>query len=375
MSGQAYARFVRALLLVIAVLNVLACGGSYTDGPVTHGYYMIPGLLPDGIQPQLLAVDRNNPEQLLFTAEYGNDNITGWRITLLEDGFYHISSSRVQDEPLVLGLVNDGVYDRLAMTEPSDFSGQKWQITHSENRSCRFSTELLGPGIALTVSNDTQPAQLTMMPVSNLPGQNWLLDSFGGGGIVPPPEALAACDNDVSSSTYDGVSIGNTYFDVSSGLLADSGQPSYLDIDPAMGPGNPDLSLATYPFHDWAFKSLDDGYYQISVSAGRGSSALGTIDNGEYGGARLTMTAPQDIDGQKWQVSHLENGYCRLTSKLLGSDVALSVVNDSESPRLAMAPVSDSSDQNWRLDLHLQIGVDEQLLRCDDDPINPIANP
>lgn len=192
--------FLRGLFLIAATLSMLACSEDYSSdrGPFSAGFYMIPeSRADDGNGFRLLAVELNRPEMLTFTTERNDDSY--WVITSHEDGYYQISNnvSGIQDGLLALGVVNDGVFDRLAMTEISGYSGQKWKFTHLENGYCRLTTELLGPEMALTVVDDGESAQLSMASVSTDSAQHWRLDSFSGRGVLID-RLVEGCDDDLS---------------------------------------------------------------------------------------------------------------------------------------------------------------------------------
>ena len=194
--------------MVASAVSVLACSEAEkpTESPREPGsysgnFFIIPELLTDSGQPLWLAVERSNPELLTFATErFDTDLEEFWVITPLGDEFYQISNYGVRpaDEAYALGVVDDGVYDQVAMSRIGDFvgdsGGDKWHLTHLENGYCRLTTELLGLEMALTVVNDTPSFRLAMAPVSNDPGQHWRLEFSATHGILNDP-LLMMCDD------------------------------------------------------------------------------------------------------------------------------------------------------------------------------------
>ena len=168
-------------------------------------------------------------------------------------------------------------------------------------------------------------------------------------------------------------------------LLADSGQPLWLAADRfnpevlAFTTKRPDRDLEEF----WEIMPIGDigeGFYQISNNGSpQGEAfALGVVDDGVYDqvvmsgigefGGTGDISSLGDISGYKWRFTHLENGYCRLTTEFLGLEMALTVVNYTPSLRLAIAPVSNDPGQHWRLEFFASYGMltDSRLRMCGD---------
>lgn len=195
------------------------------------------------------------------------------------------------------------------------------------------------------------------------------ISTFPGLLLVIAVLTLLACNDDDREDTFPREPSGQ--FHMIPELLTDSDQPLLLAVDRT----DPELlAFATERIDNdldlrWNITSLGDGFYQILNSGmPQGEAfALSIVDDGVYD--QVVMSEVTDFSGQQWQFTLLENGYCRLTTELLGLDIALTVVNDTPLSRLTMESVSNDPGQHWRLDYSAVHGIlnDLSLRMCDDD--------
>lgn len=99
----------------------------------------------------------------------------------------------------------------------------------------------------------------------------------------------------------------------------------------------------------WSVELISDNTFRIYNRALGPGFSLDSVNDGIF--ESLTMASTADVSGQLWQISTLENGYCRLTNQFLGSEIALDVTSDRpEGQTITMRPVDNVSGQHWRIE-------------------------
>ncbi len=102
-----------------------------------------------------------------------------WTIVGTVRGFYTIYN-QLTGEDLVLGVVDDGVFNRVEMQAREETSAQRWDLVTVGDGMCQFHTELLGETMVLTA---TTPGAANSVEIQQLiadsASQRWNLDQLG----------------------------------------------------------------------------------------------------------------------------------------------------------------------------------------------------
>ena len=114
----------------------------------------------------------------------------------------------------------------------------------------------------------------------------------------------------------------------------------------------------------WSLTAHGDGLFRI-MNASKGDKSSLTVD-GTAADHTIQMSESVDDNSQLWRVQPLDNGFCRLTSQLLGTELSLDIINEATPRQVFMAASGNFSGQNWKLTTDSTQEQDPTLARCTD---------
>jgi len=112
----------------------------------------------------------------------------------------------------------------------------------------------------------------------------------------------------------------------------------------------------------WLVEANNDGLYTISSLDNASQLYLGV--GGEGSSVELLLTTQSSSEALLWQITPLDNGYCRLSPLLLGSGQSLDIVNNSEDNILKFDTSLNVTGQQWKIEKVSGNFEDENLNQC-----------
>lgn len=91
-----------------------------------------------------------------------------------------------------------------------------------------------------------------------------------------------------------------------------------------------------------------DGYYRLTTKWLGAEKSLDVINDGTNSNVRLAAT--QETVGQRWKFTPVGDGYFRITSEWLGDDRALEVAGDAKRDKVRLGAKANISGQLWKIE-------------------------
>ena len=327
-----------------SVVTTMAVARSPLD---TSIYYR---LTNDFTGPTKALDVRNDGQGRLQMADLGNYSGQFWHLTVLAPGKYALSTKFLGDNQ-ALDVINDaGTESRsLHLTEKGNYSGQFWTLTPWGDGSYRLTNDFTGPNWHLDVYSNTQEAFLGDGDHS---GQHWHLaaevPTGDGMHFYPSLKAVAILYINLGTVVTT-IAVARSPIDTSIyyRLTNDfTGPTKALDVRND-GQGRLQMAdLGNYSGQFWHLTVLAPGKYALSTKFLGDNQALDVINDAGTESRSLHLTEKGNYSGQFWTLTPWGDGSYRLTNDFTGPNWHLDVYSNTQE---AFLGDGDHSGQHWHL--------------------------